>query len=146
MFTRSIAVFVAAVVLVTGSPAMAQSSDLLASAERAALMMEVEQDQAVVQRRRSSGLAWIGGGLAVGGVVLALQKGETDTFTTIQPGGSSVSWTPDRGSTSSRRYWGIAAVAGGGALMWFGLRAVDVPVRLDMAPAGGFRVSRSLSW
>ena len=73
MFTRSIAVFAAAVVLVTVSPAMAQSSDLLASAERLALMTEVGQDQSVVRRRRSGGLAWTGGGLAVGGIVLALR-------------------------------------------------------------------------
>ena len=72
-FKRGVAVFVAAVVLTTGSPAMAQSSGLLASAERAVLTMEVEQDQSVVRRRRSVGLAWTGGALVVAGVVLALR-------------------------------------------------------------------------
>ena len=79
MFKRFLVAFVAVVVLVTGSPAMAQTSDLLASAERAALTMgleqdqELEQDQSVVRRRRSGGLAWAGGILVTAGVVLALQ-------------------------------------------------------------------------
>ena len=43
-------------------------------------------------------------------------------------------------------YVGWATAAAGGALMWFGLRGVDVPVRLDVAPTGRFRVARSLGW
>ena len=143
MFTRSTAVFVAAVVLVTGSPAMAQSSDLLTSAERVVLTMEVEQDQAVVQRRRSSGLAWIGGGLAVGGVVLALRMSDSSERIYDIRTANSTSRVVDN---STWRGVGWATAAAGGGLMWFGLRAVEIPVRLDMAPTGGFRVSRSLGW
>lgn len=205
MFTRSIAVFVAVVVLVTGSPAMAQTSDLLASAERAALTMQVEQDQSVVRRRRSGGLGAVGVVLAGVGTFLALrspgcelQGGEP---TTVERGFSQTrfsyytseitySATRKDGSCGVRvvqtvtyddssiqslsadvhendanadanrsffggrsadtiktwNYVGWATAAAGGALMWFGLRGVDVPVRFDMAPTGGFRVSRSLGW
>ena len=180
MFTRSIAVFVAAVVLVTVSPAMAQSSGLLSSAERLALMTEVEQDQSVVRRRRSGGLAWTGGGLAVTGIVLALRPpvcelrgggGEVQRgaeFEAVYRGGMcDVRWSRDGDigflsdtvyeasyffgdrTAIPKRTWnyvGWATVAAGGSLMWFGLRGVDVPVRLDVAPTGGFRISRSLDW
>ena len=177
MFTRSIAVFVAAVVLVTVSPAMAQSSDLLASAERLTLTTEVEQEQSVVRRRRSGGLAWTGGVLAVGGIVLALRPPVCELITTdpalaghfsvdalfrdgrcdlryqghsVQYLSSAVSYVPFEGygviTKKTRNYVGWATAAAGGALMWFGLRSVDVPVRFDVAPTGGFRVSRSLGW
>ena len=184
MFTRSIAAFVVAVVLATGSPAMAQSSGLLASAERAALTMEVEQDETVVRRRRSGGLALTGGALAVAGIVFALRPpvcklqgsgtgevyGETNppvraTYTPVRHGGECsilregygldpLSWTNDprrfegRAPITKRtwNYVGWATAAAGGALMWFGLRGVDVPVRLDVGPTGGFRVARSLVW
>ena len=190
MFTKSIAVFVAAVVLVTVSPAMAQSSsDLLASIERVVLTTEVEQDQSVVRRRRSGGLAWTGGGLVVAGIVLALRPpvcellgskeemivigegwvltsefeaivaedgtcdvvrfSEVDNFTYQDYWSSS---SPERllgRAPITRKTWnyvGWATAAAGGALMWFGLRSVDVPVRFDVAPTGGFRVSRSFGW
>ena len=185
MSKASFAAFVAAVVLVTGSPALAQSSGLLASTERVALMMAVEQDQSVVRRRRSSALAWTGGALAVAGIVLALRPpvcelqgsgvGEVrrETYTPVR-----VTYTPARDGSGctilregrgldplfwtsasaggfegrapiTKRTWnyvGWATTATGGALMLFGLRGVDVPVRLDVAPTGGFRVSRSLGW
>ena len=204
MFTRSLMVFVAVVVLVTSSPALAQSSGLLASAERAVLTTEVEQDRSVLQRRRSGGLAWTGGALAVAGVVLALRPpvcdldglgarridagyvsyfeygyeavhrdGKCDVRMTRtwrqQQGGTVVStsvgyYSDGYGSRAAddREYYGFvgdapvtrktwnyvgwATAAAGGALMWFGLRGVEVPVRLDVAPTGGFRVSRSLGW
>lgn len=192
MFKASFMVFVAVVVLVTGSPALAQSSSLLVSAERAALTVEVEQDQSVVRRRRSGGLAWTGGALAVAGVVLALRPpvcevnglgvkregtpwnyltfeyeaahrdGKCDirvTTTYWNDGvseGSGVGYYSDgapRGiagdlpiTKETWNYVGWATAAAGGALMWFGLRGVEVPVRLDVAPTGGFRVSRSLGW
>lgn len=183
MFTRSIAVFMTAGVLVTVSPAMAQSSDLLASAERLALMTEVEQDQSVVRRRRSGGLAWTGGGLAVAGIVLALrppvcdllgsERGErgAEFEAVYRRGRCDVRWSSGGGIGIStmflldtvyepyavfgdrtaipKRTWnyvGWVTVAAGGSLMWFGLRGVDVPVRLDVAPTGRFRISRSLDW
>lgn len=198
MFTRGIAVFVAAVVLVTGSPALAQSSGLLASAERAALTMEVEQDETVVRRRRSGGLALTGGALAVVGIVLALRPpvceldglgtrriddntydyeavhrdGKCDVRMTrtstaqlfdgsisIQTavryysnvyGGEALYFDGFVGDAPvTKKTWnyvGWATAAAGGALMWFGLRGVEVPVRLDVEPTGGFRIARSLGW
>lgn len=207
MFTRNIAVFVAVVVLVTGSPAMAQSSDLLASAERAALTMqaeqELEQDQSVIRRRRSGGLGAAGVVMAGVGVFLALQPpvcglsgsstGKREYFDAVgtfeyehtllngqcvvrventlrfhpsfggrtrryaiysvdNEGGYDDELTPDDGvlreatASTTRNKVGWVTAAAGGALMWFGLRSVDVPVRFDVAPAGGFRVSRSLGW
>ena len=173
MFTRGISVFVAAVVLVTVSPVMAQSSDLLASAERLALAMEVEQDQSVVRRRRSGGLAWTGGVLAVGGIVLALRPPVCELITTVpalvtfsvdavfRDGRCDLRWEGNYRSTGdaavpfegygviTKKTWnyvGWATAATGGALMWFGLRSVDVPVRFDVAQSGGFRVSRSFGW
>lgn len=207
VFTRSIAVFVAVVVLVTGSPAMAQSSDLLSSAERLALTTEVEQDQSVVRRRRSGGLAWTGGVLLATGLSLVSLppvcgfQGEdsgsdrwsraNDGFfdqirthkysetvlrgeCTVRRDTTQRSYTyPDQSRVSrevrfsvyasddnntvdfggreaptnkTRNYIGWASVVAGGSLLAFGLRGVDVPVRFDVAPAGGFRVSRSLGW
>lgn len=178
---RGIAGFVAAVVLATASPALAQSSGLLASAERAALTMEVEQDETVVRRRRSGGLALTGGALAVAGIVLALRPpvcklqgsgtgevyGETVSYTPVRHGGECtilregrgldpIFWTNARTRSFfearapiTKRTWnyvGWATAASGGALMWFGLRGVEVPVRLDVAPTGGFRITRSLVW
>ena len=184
-FKRCIAVFLAAIVLMSGSLVLAQSSDLLASAERVALAVEVEQDETVVRRRRSGGLALTGGALAVAGIVLALQPpvcklqgsgtgevyGETNlpvraTYTPVRHGGECsilregygldpLSWTnaprrffEGRAPITERtwNYVGWATAAAGGALMWFGLRGVDVPVRLDVGPTGGFRVARSLVW
>ena len=208
-------VFLAVVVLVTGSPAMAQTSDLLASAERAALTMAVEQDQeleqedqSVVRRRRSGGLAWAGGILAVAGAVLALRPpvcglqggrvGERETWSRLNDSFNDAVRTTEysheliRGSCAVRRhvtdryytypdsstvtrqqtfsiydadensgwdyegrvattdktwnYVGWASIAAGGALLGLGLSGVDVPVRLDVAPTGGFRVARSLGW
>ena len=75
MFMRGIAVFVAAVVLMTGAPVMAQSSDLLTSATRGVALMtqDVEQEQTFVRRRRSGRLAWTGGILVGVGAILALR-------------------------------------------------------------------------
>ena len=202
MSKASFAVFVAAVVLVTGSPALAQSSGLLTSVERAVLTTEVQQDQSVVRRRRSGGLAWTGGALAVAGVVLAVRRpiceldglgtrridglgapgygyyvtydyeavhrdGKCDVRmaqTYRQQGGTvfrtSVEYYSDGYEHATRdgfvgdapvtnktwNYVGWATAAAGGALVWFGLSGVEVPVRLDVAPTGGFRVSRSLGW
>ena len=72
---RIVGVLVTAVVLMTGAPAMAQSSDLLASATRGVALMtqDAEQEQAFVRRRRSGGLAWAGAILAGVGTFLALQ-------------------------------------------------------------------------
>lgn len=88
MFMRresGIAVLVAVVVLMTGSPAMAQSSDLLASATRSVALMtqdtetqEAEQVQSVIRRRRSGGLAGTGAVLAGVGVILALRPPDCD--------------------------------------------------------------------
>ena len=201
-FTRGIAVFVAAIVLATGSPALAQSSGLLASAERAVLTMEAEQDETVVRRRRSGGLAFTGGALAAAGVVLALRppvceldglgarridaagpgvRTRTYDYEAVHRYGKcdvrmarTTSWWDGSSSTSVNNYYsngyggealysdgfvgdapvtnktwnyvGWATAATGGALMWFGLRGVDVPVRLDVAPTGRFRVAGSLGW
>ena len=191
MFTRGTAMFVAAVVLMTASFAMAQSSDVFASAERLALVVEMEQDQAAIQRRRSGGLALTGGVLAAAGIVLALRppvceissptgapRNFTDRNASIElreglyQGKCDVemTWTTASGHTRTyargnvfqerlylfrdyeaitkrtRNYVGWATAAAGGALVWFGLSSVEVPVRLDVAPTGGFRVSRSLGW
>ena len=43
-------------------------------------------------------------------------------------------------------YVGWASIAAGGSLLALGFSAVDVPVRVDIAPGGGFRVARSLGW
>ena len=139
-----IAMFVAAVVLVTGSPAMAQTSDLLASAERAVLTMEmeqVEQAQAVIRRRRSNMLALAGGALVAVGAGLSMVS-ERDHYTSSGEGGFSYD------AYESRPYLGhgLAIAAAGGGLLWWGLRTVEVPVRFDVAPTRGFRVSRSLGW
>ena len=192
----AVAVFVTAVVLVTGSPALAQSSGLLASAERVALTMEVEQDETVVRRRRSGGLALTGSALAVAGIVLALRppvceissptgaprtfanrwgdnieleaglyRGKCDvelTWESVRLGDAGTSGTyfvstvgtrytdlhGDHEAVTKRtwNYVGWATAAAGGAMMWFGLRGVDVPVLLHVEPTGGFRVSRSLGW
>ena len=217
MFKASFVVFVAVVVLVTGSPAMAQTSDLLTSAERVALTMAAEQDQeleqgqSVVRRRRSGGLAWAGGILVTAGVVLALQPpkcgiegntpespgqtfdrvgdlyrtwslnhraalvGRTCTiaadagyvwgpyykdilgwrdgnFTLYQldnPRGDIVGADAGEAVALTDKTWnyvGWASIAAGGSLLALGLSGVDVPVRLDVAPTGGFRVARSLGW
>lgn len=138
-----IAMFVAAIVLVTGSPAMAQTSDLLASAERAVLTMEVEQveqDQAVIRRRRSNMLALAGGALVAVGAGLSMVS-ERDNWVQSEGGFSYDTY-------ESRPYLGhgLAIAAAGGGLLWWGLRTVEVPVRFDVAPTRGFRVSRSLGW
>ena len=143
MFMRresGIAVLVAVVVLVTGSPAMAQSADLLASAERVALTMAAEQDQAdqaVIRRRRSNMLALAGGALVAVGAGLSMVS-QRDNYT-----GSEFYETYE-----SRPYLGhgLAIAAAGGGLLWWGLRTVEVPVRFDLASTRGFRVSRSLGW
>lgn len=227
MFMRGIAVLVAAVVLMTASPAMAQSSDLLASAARVLMTQEAEQDQSeaeqdqsIIRRRRSGGLALVGGILTGVGVVIALQPpkcvlidGETPSIERPDVGIESDgrqydsqgrlqrSWTVSyraellRGTctaaadvgyewgpsyverVSSRtvrwttygidnphgnyigtevadvgvltdktwNYVGWATAAAGGVLLGLGLRNVDVPIRLDVAP-GGFRVVHSLGW
>ena len=179
---RSIVVFVAAVVLVTDAPVMAQSSNLFKSSEPVVLTMEGEQDQSIVRRRRSGGIAWTGGVLAAAGIVLALRPPVCGIAGPQYPeraspgryqgalwqGQCTVEWTSSYdGETDylaspeslvhfeaghvpvTKRTWnyvGWATAAAGGALMWFGLRGVEVPVRLDVAPTGGFRVSRSLGW
>lgn len=191
MFMRresGIAVLVAVVVLMTGSPAMAQS-DLLASATRSVALMtqdaetqEAEQVQSVIRRRRSGGLAGTGAVLAGVGVVLALRppncsisgpRTSSDiygTFSATQEGGkcgvkfasrsgweevviegssASFSTDPPHPVPITKKTWnyvGWATAAAGGALLGLGLSSVDVPVRLDVAPTGGFRVSRSLGW
>lgn len=233
MFTRIVTVFLAAVVLLTGSPALAQSSpDLLASAERAALTMameqDLEQDQSVVRRRRSGGVGAVGAVLTGVGIYLALQPPDCDlvgnptaefyterpstsgqyvlgqdfksTYTGTRLRGECVVQVsesffnyyyrsgqsrssmerydpenesrvfyssdgndiarydpfapPDENGNSRRsviedktmNQIGWATAAAGGVLLVWGLRGVDVPVRLDVAPAGGFRVSRSFGW
>ena len=124
MFMRgSIAMFGAAVVLMTGTPAMAQSSDLLASAERVTLAMAMgaEQNETIIRRPRSTALVWTGAALIGRGITLV----------------TTGTWG-DR-----KTLWATTAVGAG--LIAFGLRSVEVPVRLDVAP-GGFRVTRSLDW
>ena len=233
MFTRIVTVFLVAVVLLTGSPALAQSSsDLLASAERAALTMameqDLEQDRSVVRRRRSGGVGAVGAVLTGVGIYLALQPPDCDlvgnptaefrferpsqpsgyymigtefnsTYTGTRLRGECVvqvsesyfnyfyrsdlprdsmerfdqendnrvfystdgndvgydPFAPHEENGSSRRsviedktmnQIGWATAAAGGVLLVWGLRGVDVPVRLDVAPAGGFRISRSFGW
>ena len=46
----------------------------------------------------------------------------------------------------TRNHVGLAAIAAGGALLWFGLRQVDVPFRVDLGMNGGLSVSRSFGW
>ena len=76
------------VMLAATTPLMAQSSELLASAERLALELEAEQDETFVRRRRSGTMGTIGGVLAAAGLILALRSpscelagGATDSFT-----------------------------------------------------------------
>ena len=230
MFTRIIAALLAAVVLLTASPALAQSSDLLSSAERAALTMAVEQDmeqdQSVVRRRRSGGVGAVGAVLVGVGVYLALQPPDCElvgdprvsfdsdfrtivgipfwnkyesTYEATRLRGECVARVTEKGTLYYQRpgtpegipYDGMgefdftrvfyssdehdirghdpftpgmddqtrsaiekktmnqigwATAAAGGVLLVWGLRGVDVPVRLDVAPTGGFRISRSFGW
>ena len=48
----------------------------------------------------------------------------------------------------TKRYAGLAMAGAGGALLWFGLRRVEVPFRVDMTTGRGLRVqaSRSFGW
>ena len=51
-------------------------------------------------------------------------------------------------SSKAMKYTGLAMAGAGGALLWFGLRRVEVPFRVDMTAARGLRVraSRSFGW
>ena len=200
MFTRGIAVFVVANVLLTSLPVLAQSSDLLASAERAALTMgleqDLEQDLNVVRRRRSGIAGAVGAVLTGVGIYLALQpvacsdamgKANHQTFwgsdlvfsaerlrgkctikvSEVYEGNRTyhyygldypdgLGWTlqnvrgepevPTVTTDNRTNHIGWATAAAGGVLLAWGLRGVDVPVRLDVAPTGGFRVSNSVGW
>ena len=113
------AVFVA--VLAGSRPVVAQSSGVLASAERAvteALAEQEAQAGSVIRRPRSPGMA------KVGAVVLA--AGSVVVF--------------------SQEIVGLAALATGGVLIWRGLGMVEVPLRVDLTTGRGFRAYRSFSW
>ena len=116
------------------------TSDLFASVGRMASTMELEQDQNVIRRRRSTRAVWVGGILvSVGSLLASARYDEYFNGVLVE---------------SSRPYVGagLGLAAGGGALLWWGLRTVEVPVRVDLAPTGGgadgrgFRVSGSLGW
>ena len=116
------------------------TSDLLASVGRMASTMELEQDQNVIRRRRSTRAVWVGGTLVSVGSLLASAR-----YNKYFNGVLVESSRPLMGA-------GLGLAAGGGALLWWGLRTVEVPVRVDLAPTGGgadgrgFRVSGSLGW
>lgn len=54
----------------------------------------------------------------------------------------------DRKSEANRtlNYVGWTAVGTGAAMLWLGLRQVDVPFRVDLTVDGGFRATRSFGW
>ena len=141
------AVFVA--VLAGSRPVVAQSSGVLASAERAvteALAEQEEQAGSVIRTPRSTGMAKIGLiAMAAGGVMVLVP----------QTGGGSYSWTTgnvnyvEEYTYSEKGYLafvGLATMAAGGVLVWRGLAMVEVPFRVDLTTGRGFRAYRSLSW
>ena len=120
------------------------TSDLLASVGRMASTMELEQDQTVIRRRRSTRAVWAGGILVSVGSLLASVTKEPYEFRN----GFLVDSSFERPYVGA----GLGLAAAGGGLLWWGLRTVEVPVRVDLAPTGGgadgrgFRVSGSLGW
>ena len=133
------AVFVA--VLAGSRPVVAQSSGVLASAERAVTEASAEQEEqagSVIRTPRSPGMAKIGAVvLAAGGAMALVPQTRTDvynfgTFEYVDKG-----WLT---------YGGLGAMAAGGVLIWRGMGMVEVPFRVDLTTGRGFRAYRSLSW
>ena len=197
-------------VLVSGAPTMAQSLSstvataqsraILASAERLAAEVGLEQEATFVQRRRSGALAAIGGVLAATGAVLLLRpptcalEGDAEsetydpyfndtlrsTYSTVQIGGRcdlrvlteyiphdypdfgyqfaeyqsdqslyDFPWDFEGRTAKTNKtvnHVGVAAIGAGGVLLWFGLRQVEVPFRVDLGMGGRLSVSRSFGW
>ena len=59
MVKKVVSVLMVVFLLATGSPAIAQSSGVVASARRLALTVQPEQDSTVIRRRRSGTIATI---------------------------------------------------------------------------------------
>lgn len=210
MIQRVVSALLMGAILAPGTPTMAQpspggqsmpqSQGVLASAERSASEVRLQQDETFVRRRRSGALAAMGGILAATGAVLLLRPPEctlvgdaqyerVDPFLneTIRATYSAVRvrdecdlrvlaefifhdfpefnyqfaeyqsdrnlytvpWDFDDRSVDSNRTMnrvGLAAIGAGGALLWFGLRQVEVPFRVDLGIGGGLAVSRSFGW
>ena len=141
------AVFVA--VLAGSRPVVAQSSGVLASAERAvteALAEQEEQAGSVIRTPRSTGMAKIGVVvLAAGGAMVLIPQTTTDNYSEVYNGflyEDTYTYT-EKGYLA---YVGLAAMAAGGVLIWRGLGMVEVPFRVDLTTGRGFRAYRSLSW
>ena len=75
---KVVSVLLVVFLLATGSPAIAQSSGVVASARRLALTVQPEQDSTVIRRRRSGTIATIGGVLATAGLLLATRQPRCD--------------------------------------------------------------------
>ena len=123
--------------LAESRPVVAQSSGVLASAERAvteALVEQEEQAASVIRTPRSTGMAKFGLVLLAAGGAMILAP-QTEFL-----GGDRYS------KKGSLTYAGLGAMAAGGVLIWRGLGMVEVPFRVDMTPGSGFRASRSFSW
>ncbi|MCY4508613.1 MAG: hypothetical protein OXG35_16900 [Acidobacteria bacterium] len=50
------------------------------------------------------------------------------------------------GENRMLNYVGWSTLGAGGALLWYGLRQVEVPFRVDLGMGGGIAVSRSFGW
>ena len=145
---KTVILLAALVAVLAGSrPVAAQSSGVLASAERAVTEALVEQeDQAgsVIRTPRSTGMAKLGVALlAAGGVMVLIPDKETweyrdDIFGIVESGEYQ-----EKGYLA---YTGLGAMAAGGVLIWRGLGMVEVPFRVDVTTGRGFRASRSFSW
>ena len=127
-------------------PVAAQTSGVLASAERAvleSLSAQADQDGSVIRRMRSKALGVVGAAAVVGGGVLMLtQKQYTDCFYDPWTGSQDCYEYRDKAPL----YIGVAAMAAGGVLMWRGFGTVETPIRVDLTNRGGFRAYRSWRW
>ena len=135
------------VVLAGSGPVAAQSSGVLAAAERAVAEVlgeqEEEQGGSVIRTPRSITMARVGVALLAAGGVMVLIP-ESTTYRDEYLDGSSFEFTyTDKGYMT---YGGLAAMAAGGVLIWRGLGMVEVPFRVDLTTGSGFRAYRSFDW
>ena len=135
---KTVILLAALVAVLAGSrPVAAQSSGVLASAERAvteALGEQEEQAGSVIRTPRSTGMAKLGlAVLAAGGAMIVIPESTSyEDYDYIEKGPLA--------------YAGLGAMVAGGVLIWRGLGMVEVPFRVDVTTDRGFRASRSFSW
>ena len=139
---RNIMLLVTLVAILGGSrPVAAQSSGVLASAERAVAEALGEQEAragSVIRTPRSTRMARIGVAvLAAGGAMVLIPQSEIWEFA-----GQRLEYT-EKGYLT---YAGLGAMAAGGVLIWRGLGMVEVPFRVDVTAGSGVRASRQFSW